>query len=66
MDLNGEIVGEVTSSIPGPGGAATVFESGNYYAILADGAGGAASEVVGIIVVTSGDARETGGFILYR
>ena len=66
MNLNGEIVGNVSSGYVDDDGKNQVFESGNYYAILADGTGGAASEVVGIIVVTGAGARETGGFILYR
>ena len=69
MTSNGEISGQVSSSLPSATGA-TNYESGTYYAVLA---GTNASEVAGIIVVTSGapnntsvTQRETGGFIALR
>jgi hypothetical protein len=62
LDNNGEIQGGVGSVVDG-----SVFESGEYYAVLA---GTNSSEVVGIVVLTSTSStttvRETGGFILYR
>lgn len=70
MDDNGEIVGELTSYIVDGTGAAELYESGAYYAIVA---GDNADEIVGILAVEGDDARidgvtvrETGGFILYR
>lgn len=70
MDKNGELEGNVRSQQDNGEFAATDYETGKYYAILA---GDNASEVVGIIVVTSTDprltgitARETGGFVLYQ
>jgi hypothetical protein len=70
MDKNGEMEGKVNSQVVNDTGGLNEYEDGNYYAILA---GDNASEVVGIIVVTSDDprfdsvtARETGGFVLYR
>jgi hypothetical protein len=70
MDKNGEMEGKVNSQIDNDTGGQDVYEDGKYYAILA---GDNASEVVGIVVVTSDDprfdgvtARETGGFVLYR
>ncbi|MBI1218845.1 MAG: hypothetical protein GC186_09885 [Rhodobacteraceae bacterium] len=69
MTANGEIAGDVTSSLPGKNGP-TAYETGTYYAVLA---GTNASEVAGIIVVTSAapgatgvTQRETGGFIAQR
>lgn len=70
MDKNGEMEGRVNSQFDTDTGGLTEYEDGKYYAILA---GDNASEVVGIVVVTSDDprfdgvtARETGGFVLYR
>jgi hypothetical protein len=70
MDKNGELEGNVRSQQDNGDLAASDYEDGKYYAILA---GDNASEVVGIIVVTSTDprlsditARETGGFVLYQ
>lgn len=68
-DSNGEMTGELQSIAAGE-----VFESGNFYAILSDGADGdKASEVVGVIVVESElpgvsgvTQRETGGFLVSR
>jgi hypothetical protein len=63
----------VTSTIAGADGAAVGIESGNYYGVISGE--GANQELVGIIVITSGDprfgdgdvtVRETGGFIVYR
>jgi len=71
MDENGEITGAINSFYANDAGTVQAFEAGNYYAVVADGDGGNASEVVGVIVVEGslGDgvtARETGGFLLYR
>ncbi|NRB03631.1 MAG: hypothetical protein HRU30_10250 [Rhodobacteraceae bacterium] len=69
LDANGEIVGELFSTFVDNTGTAQDFETGNYYAILS---GDSAQEMVGIYVVTGedvvgdGQARETGGFIIYR
>lgn len=70
MDQNGELYGNVKSEIDNGDGSFSDYEDGNYYAIVA---GDNASEVVGIIVVTSSDprttgvtVRETGGFLLYQ
>lgn len=69
MTSNGEIAGSVSSTVAGTSGP-TVYETGSYYAVLA---GTNATEVAGIIVVTSASpgatgvtARETGGFIALR
>ena len=71
LKATGEAAGALTSQVN-----TEIFESGKYYAILADNddpVKGKAGEVVGVIVVESADpryknvtARETGGFILYR
>ncbi len=66
IDGNGELSGDISSFIPGPGGTAVAFETGKYYAVLT---GDPANEVAGIVVVKASDSlktRETGGFILYR
>lgn len=70
MDANGEMVGELHSTIINPNGAAENFETGNYYAVVA---GNNAQEIVGVIVVEAEDpryegvtVRETGGFLLER
>ena len=70
MDKNGEMEGNLNSQVENSTGGLDQYEDGKYYAILA---GDNASEVVGIVVVTSDDprfdgvtARETGGFVLYR
>lgn len=70
MDANGEIRGQLSSSIVNGDGVIEGLEAGNYYAIVA---GDDAGEVVGVLVVESPDprsdgvtVRETGGFILYR
>lgn len=70
IDANGELNGNLGSTVELADGTLETYEAGNYYAIVA---GEDADEVVGIIVVTSTDprydtvtARETGGFILYR
>jgi hypothetical protein len=69
MDHNGEMQGQLQSTVDSSG-SATTFESGKYYAVIS---GSGAKEVGGIIVVESSvpgasgvTARETGGFILYR
>ncbi|PJE31909.1 hypothetical protein SAMN06297129_1948 [Pseudooceanicola antarcticus] len=73
-DDNGEIAGSVIS-YSSDGAVLKEYESGTYYAILADDDDPTvdADEIVGIIVMTSDDPRvdgrtvqETGGFILYR
>ena len=67
LDANGEMEGEVSSSIITSDGGSEVFDSGKYYAVLS---GDDADEIVGVLVVTSDIAsttvRETGGFLLYR
>ena len=72
LDANGEATGGVISRDPNDGDD---YETGTYYAVLSDGADNDldAEEMVGIVVVTSTDPRdtdvevqETGGFILYR
>ncbi|MDE3240049.1 MAG: hypothetical protein KGN33_13905 [Paracoccaceae bacterium] len=70
MNANGEVAGQVASPMPG---SAKSYESGTFYAVLADNPTYSAGEVVGIITVTSQvpqntsvTARETGGFILQR
>ncbi len=74
LDANGEITGELTSTVRGADGAAVTYEQGNYYAVISgDATAGGEDEIVGIIVVEADDprsegvtVRETGGFILYR
>ncbi len=73
VDANGEIRGLLDSNLvdfTGDQPTRVVFESGNYYGIIA---GDNANEIVGIIVVESDTpgvdgitTRETGGFIVYR
>lgn len=73
IDKNGELNGLLDSQVIDYNGdvpAVAAFETGKYYAMIS---GSGADEVVGIVVVTSADARlggvtarETGGFILYR
>lgn len=70
MDDNGEIVGEVGSSINTNSGV-QAFQTGNYYAVVSGE--GADQEITGIIVVENtdeiaetGSVRETGGFIVTR
>ena len=69
MDDNGEITGELSSSIATDSGT-RAHEEGSYYAVIS---GDNAEEIVGVLVVesdypVSGDVtvRETGGFILER
>lgn len=66
--------GEASGSLGSRAGT-EAFESGKYYAIIADTDTTNAGEIVGVIVVESDDprtdfdgvkTRETGGFILYR
>ena len=66
----GEIAGDLASRGIDETGQPVDYESGKYYAIMA---GDQASEIVGVVVVTSEDprfegvtAQETGGFIVYR
>lgn len=74
LDANGEITGQLGSTVVGADGAATTYEEGNYYAVLSgDATQGGQDEIVGVIVVEADDARfegvtvrETGGFLLYR
>ena len=75
LNANGELAGQLTSSLVNEDGALQPYEEGTYYGIIAgdltdpkDG-----GEIVGIIVIESQDprysgvtAQETGGFILYR
>ncbi len=70
MDASGQLTGNLKSNISNADGTVQVFEDGNYYAIVA---GPNSEEIVGVIVVesadprsTTGNVRETGGFILYR
>jgi hypothetical protein len=70
MDNNGEMQGTLNSGIESSG-TVKQFETGTYYGVLSgDATKGGKDEVVGVIVVTSTtnnvQARETGGFILYR
>ncbi|MGL4320753.1 MAG: hypothetical protein ACRCS3_07810 [Paracoccaceae bacterium] len=74
MSEAGEIAGQLNSNVVTESGI-EVFETGNYYAILADSPTLPAGELVGIVVVTADDprfqnagvtVRETGGFIAYR
>lgn len=65
VTVNGEATGTVQSTVAG-----STFEEGKYYAVIS---GTDASEVVGIVAVTSEDprtdgvtVRETGGFIVTR
>lgn len=71
MDANGEITGEVNSTLPG----GTAFESGKYYAVMSgDHTSATGGEIVGIVVsefttasiANGGTVRETGGFIVTR
>jgi hypothetical protein len=68
----GEVAGSITSNVNN-GGAAEEYQTGKYFAIISDGGGIDAGEVVGVIVLTGDDprfdgvtVRETGGFILCR
>lgn len=67
MDANGEITGNVSSSVGGDN-----YEAGRYYAVMS-GDHNTGGEIVGIIVVAADDpraenvrVRETGGFIVTR
>jgi hypothetical protein len=71
MDNNGEITGEVHSSLPD----GTALESGKYYAVMSgDHSSASGGEIVGIVVsefstssiANGGTVRETGGFIVTR
>lgn len=70
VDSNGEMAGNVISTVVNGEGAAVPLESGKYYALLS---GEGVDEIVGVIVAEAEDARspgvtvrETGGFILTR
>jgi hypothetical protein len=69
LDANGEITGTLDSTFVTDAGQVTMYQTGNYYAILA---GDNANELVGVVVVqgtaeqASVTARETSGFILLR
>ncbi|KMK68925.1 hypothetical protein [Puniceibacterium sp. IMCC21224] len=70
LDANGEATGTLDSQYLDNDGALQTLENGNFYAVLA---GPGATEVAGVIVITSDDARydgvtvrETGGFIATR
>lgn len=70
VDRNGEMAGNVISTVVNGEGAAVPLESGKYYALLS---GENVDEIVGVIVTQAEDARspgvtvrETGGFILTR
>jgi hypothetical protein len=69
---SGEVAGNLTSGYT-KGNTYESYETGKYYALVADNDSAAAGEIVGIIVVSGKDPRtdgvtfrETGGFILYR
>lgn len=69
MNDRGEIAGDMVSHVYGDD-TREVYESGRYYAVVS---GKDPDEIAGIVVVKSQDprmsgieARETGGFILYR
>ncbi|MBZ4021485.1 hypothetical protein CKO11_03275 [Rhodobacter sp. TJ_12] len=71
MNGNGEMEGTAFTTAPTATGETTTYQDGNFYAVMAGDASTADSEIVGIVVVegplgTSGTARETGGFIVYR
>lgn len=70
VDRNGEMAGNIHSTVVNGDGAAVPLESGKYYALLS---GEGVDEIVGVIVAQAPDARspgvivrETGGFILTR
>lgn len=70
LDENGEMLGSLDSQFFDSNGDLVTLEAGDYYGVVA---GNDASEIVGIIVVTSGDprfdgvtVRETGGFLVTR
>lgn len=72
LKTSGELDGTIGSSYLKSGGA-TPYESGTFYAVMADTATATSQEVVGIIRVTATDlryegvtVRETGGFVLYH
>lgn len=54
IDSNGEIAGTIQSTNPAD---SSVFESGNYYAILS---GDDATTITGIVVLTASDPRDSG------
>ncbi len=75
INAQGEFSGELNNFTRNEEGALEVYESGNYFAILAGDATDPADggEVVGVFIVESEDprfegvtAQETGGFIAYR
>jgi hypothetical protein len=73
LDAAGELQGTLSSHLTDGDGELQEFESGNYYALLADTGSADAAEIVGVLVVEADDprytnvtVRETGGFILYR
>lgn len=70
LDLNGEVVSDLQSSIINDDGELELYEQGKFYAVLA---GDNAEEIVGVVVLESQDPRpnggttlETGGFIAER
>lgn len=70
LDTNGELTGNIDSTILSVNGGTQTFETGKYYGVLS---GAAPDELVGVIVVEGDDlrysgvtVRETGGFIAYR
>jgi len=74
LNGTGEFSGTMTSNIGTSTGETELYESGEFYGIIAgDTTAGDGGEVVGVIVVESDDRRyeevtvqETGGFIVYR
>lgn len=69
LDANGEITGTLTSRFGNNSGQAVDYENGQYYGIIS---GDGAEEIVGIIVLETGEdptadgVRETLGFTIYR
>ncbi|MDG1353187.1 MAG: hypothetical protein P8P70_08490 [Sulfitobacter sp.] len=60
---SGDLIGEIRSSYRAEDGSTVAYEEGNYYAIVS---GDGADEIVGIFVLETETARDTGGFIVYR
>lgn len=69
LDANGEITGTLTSRFGNNSGDVVDYENGQYYGIIS---GDGAEEIVGIIVLETGEdptadgVRETLGFTIYR
>ncbi|UWR21476.1 hypothetical protein [Sulfitobacter sp. S190] len=69
LDVNGDLVGEMTSTFVDDEGNVVSYETGNYYAIVS---GDDPDEIVGVFVVENSldyegaTTRDTSGFIVYR